>query len=201
MSESIFNPEHQHQDPAAKVVAGLQRISEAFKVLLWEQAKQLGLSPVQIQILIFLAYHKRELCTVSHLAQEFNITKPTVSDAVRVLHNKGFVMKDHSPEDQRSYVLVLTDKGKETVSGIEHFAEPIKSRLNILGDGELSSLFSTISTLIFQLNKAGVLSVQRTCYGCSFFEKKSIGNYCNLLEQKLRDEDIRIDCPEFEAVS
>ena len=85
MDKSVFNPDFQQKDISSKLVAGLERISEVFKVLLWEKAKQVSLSPIQIQILIFIAYHKQELCNVSHLAREFNITKPTVSDAIKIL--------------------------------------------------------------------------------------------------------------------
>ena len=90
MKESTFNPAQQEKDISSKIVAGMERVSEVFKILLWEKAKLVGLSPIQIQILIFIAFHKRELCNVSHLAKEFNVTKPTVSDAVRILDKKEF---------------------------------------------------------------------------------------------------------------
>ena len=91
MNDSIFNPEFQNQNTSSKIIVALERISEAFKVLLWDKAKEYGLSPIQIQILIFVAYHKQELCNVSHLANEFNITKPTVSDAIKALVNKNYI--------------------------------------------------------------------------------------------------------------
>ena len=92
MEGSIFNTKFQQNSITSKIVVGLERISEAFKGILWEHAKVIGLSPTQIQILIFIAYHKTKLCNVSHLAKEFNITKPTVSDAVRVLNNKKYII-------------------------------------------------------------------------------------------------------------
>ncbi|MEL6557873.1 MAG: MarR family transcriptional regulator, partial [Bacteroidota bacterium] len=49
MKNSTFNPEQQQKDISSKIVAGLERVSEVFKVLLWEKAKQVGLSPIQIQ--------------------------------------------------------------------------------------------------------------------------------------------------------
>ena len=61
MSDSVFNPNHQETDISSKIVAGLERISEAFKVLLWEKAKLLGLSPIQIQILIFALLEYNQL--------------------------------------------------------------------------------------------------------------------------------------------
>ena len=68
MHESTFNPKQQEKDFSSKIVAGLERVSEVFKILLWEKAKLVGLSPIQIQILIFIAFHKQNLCNVSHLA-------------------------------------------------------------------------------------------------------------------------------------
>ncbi|AVI51134.1 MarR family transcriptional regulator [Pukyongia salina] len=197
MEESTFNPEQQQKDISSKIVAGLERISEVFKILLWDKAKQVGLSPIQIQILIFLAFHKRELCNVSHLAKEFNVTKPTVSDAVRILDKKGFILKDFSSADSRSYTIILSDLGIELVSKTYDFSDPLKTQVDRLSPVELQSLFRTLSQLIYKLNRVGVLSVQRTCFGCTFYENNNEIDYCNLLEVELLNEDIRIDCPEY----
>jgi len=197
MEESTFNPEQQQKDISSKIVAGMERISEVFKILLWDKAKQVGLSPIQIQILIFLAFHKRELCNVSHLAKEFNVTKPTVSDAVRILDKKGFILKDFSSADSRSYTIILSDLGIELVSKTYDFSDPLKTQVKGLSPVELQSLFRTLSQLIYKLNRVGILSVQRTCFGCKFYKKHNEIHYCNLLEVELLNEDIRIDCPEY----
>ncbi len=196
--KSVFNPQQQQTDLSSKIVAGLERISQAFKVLLWEKAKQFGLSPIQIQILIFIAYHKSEYNNVSFLAQEFNVTKPTISDAIRVLNKKGLVVKDHSSADNRSYTLLLSDSGKDIVSKTEHFADPLANQMDAIDTSEKEELFKTLSKLIYQLNQSGVLTVQRTCFACKFYSKSDTGDYCNLLEKPLKNEDIRLDCDEFE---
>lgn len=200
MSKSIFNPRQQQKDVSDKIVAGLERVSEAFKVLLWEKAKTLGLSPIQIQLLIFVAYHKPDLCNVSHLAKEFNITKPTVSDAVRMLEEKKLIVKDFSATDSRSYSMGLSTAGKKIVAETEDFAHPLKDQLGHIEQKDLENLFSTLSQLIFQLNLSGILSVQRTCYGCKFYSHTKKKGYCNLLNMELKQPDIRLDCPEFEMV-
>lgn len=199
MDKSIFNPDHQERDVSSKIIAGLERISEAFKVLLWDKAKLLGLSPIQIQILIFIAYHKNEICNVSHLAKEFNVTKPTISDAIKVLDKKGLITKEYSSSDSRSYSISLSETGTETIGQISDFANPLKQQLNAVDNPELESLFGTLSKLIYQLNTSGILSVQRTCYGCKFYSKESNRDYCNLLNKELLNKDIRLDCPEFEV--
>lgn len=200
MSKSIFNPRQQQKDVSNKIVAGLERVSEAFKVLLWEKAKALGLSPIQIQLLIFIAYHKSELCNVSHLAKEFNITKPTVSDAVRMLEEKKLIVKDFSSTDSRSYTMGLSTAGKKIVAETEDFAHPLKTQLGHIEQKDLENLFGILSQLIFQLNRNGILSVQRTCYGCKFYSHTSRKDHCNLLNIELTQPDIRLDCPEFEMV-
>lgn len=198
MKKSTFNPEQQQKDISSKLVAGFERVSEVFKILLWEKAKLVGLSPIQIQILIFIAFHKRDLCSVSHLAKEFNITKPTVSDAIRIMDKKGLIIKDFSSSDSRSYSISLSDLGNDIVSQTYDFSSPLKTQVDSFSQSELESLFSTLSQLIHKLNRNGILSVQRTCYGCKFYQKNNENDYCNLLQKKLLTREIRLDCPEYE---
>ena len=60
MSRSVFDVNGQLQSIERKIVVALERISEAFRVLLWEEAKEHSLSPIQVQLLIFCAYHAAE---------------------------------------------------------------------------------------------------------------------------------------------
>ncbi len=78
---SVFDPSEQNIDLDKKIVAGLERLSQVFRALLWDHAKAYNLSPIQIQLLIFIRYHRPEHNSVSYLAGEFSVTKPTISDA------------------------------------------------------------------------------------------------------------------------
>ncbi|WP_104735969.1 MarR family winged helix-turn-helix transcriptional regulator [Hanstruepera ponticola] len=197
MSHNPFNPDNQSTN--SKIVVALQRISEAFKVLLWDKAKALGLSPIQIQILLFVDNHKDALCNVSHLADEFNVTKPTISDAVRVLNKKGLTQKGLSTSDSRSYSIQLTAAGKDIVTQTEQFANPIQATLHGMGTDSQEALFKTLSDVIYKLNQHGILTVQRTCFGCNYYTKHGSSHFCNLLNKPLLDSEIRLDCPEFES--
>lgn len=200
MSENVFNQKNQEQDVSSKIVIGLQRISEAFKVLLWEKAKEYKLSPIQIQILIFIANHKKEYCNVSYLAKEFNLTKPTISDAIKVLEKKEMIVKDYSSSDNRSYTIFLSDTGKKTVFDNNDFVNPIHTEIKNIAPKEQENLFTTLSSLIYLLNKKGILTVQRTCFSCKFYSKNNNRHHCNLLQKELLNSDIRLDCNEFENV-
>ena len=198
MKKSIFNLDLQNTDLSSKIVAGLERSSEAFRVLLWEHAKVVGLSPIQIQILLFISFHSETLCNVSHLAHEFNLTKATISEAIKVLHKKKLIEKNPSPVDKRAYSISLTGEGQKVVKETEHFANPIRVATEQLSLEQQQELFKGLSKLIFGLNRAGILTVQRTCYSCRFYEKGKENHFCRLMEKPLLDVDIRLDCAEYE---
>ena len=95
---SVFNLENQNANLDNKIVAGLERLSQVFRILLWEKAKEHSLSPIQIQLLIFIRHHSADKTTISYLAQEFNFTKPTISDAIKILEQKKLVSQDQVRE-------------------------------------------------------------------------------------------------------
>jgi len=197
---SIFNLNEQNSNLDNKIVAGLERLSQVFRILLWEKAKIHSLSPIQIQILIFIRYHKAERTTVSYLAKEFNVTKPTISDAVKVLEQKQLITKYTDNSDSRSYTIQLTEAGDKVVSESENFTNPLSEMVQKTHEHDKLILWENISNLIILLNKADVINVQRTCYNCKYFSIDTGIKYCNLLNIRLMPEDIRIDCGEFETV-
>ncbi|PKA84394.1 DNA-binding MarR family transcriptional regulator [Ulvibacter sp. MAR_2010_11] len=199
MQQSIFNTNTQQDSVSGKIVIGLERISEAFRTLLWEHAKTIGVSPMQIQILLFIAFHKEEYCNVSYLSKEFDVTKPTISDAVKALVAKRLIEKVPSTKDSRSYSILLSEEGKAVVNATSHFANPIKNSLDNLENTNLEALYAMVSKLIYGLHKSGVISVQRTCFACTFHSENGEGDFCNLLNKPLLTKDIRLDCPEFET--
>lgn len=197
---SVFNLDHQNASLDTKIVAGLERLSQVFRILLWEKAKEYSLSPIQIQLLVFIQYHSRDKATVSYLAQEFNVTKPTISDAIKVLEQKKLIKKYTDSTDARSYTIQLTAEGKKVVSETDNYANPLTEIIARANEKDKVVLWQNISTLIIQLNRLDVISVQRTCFNCKFYSEKGKTHFCRLLNQKIETKDIRIDCMEFESV-
>lgn len=195
---SVFNLEKQNSNINHKIVAGLERLSQVFRILLWNKAKEHRLSPIQIQLLIFIQHHSTDKATISYLAQEFNFTKPTISDAIKNLEQKKLIKKFTNNTDTRSYTIQLTIAGKKLVSETEDYINPLTIIIAKTTEAEKKLLWQNISNLIVQLNKLDVISVQRTCYNCKYHTTKNKMHFCNLLNQKIETQDIRIDCSEFE---
>ena len=201
MKYSSFNLEEQNQNIESRIVVALERISEAFRVLLWNESKENSLSPIQIQILIFIQFHAQEKCKVGYLADEFNMTKATISDSVRVLHAKELLTKETDPLDTRSSTLSLTDEGKNIAKKASFFASSIEQPIKKLTQEQKTIMLNGLLKLIYDLNKSGIITIQRMCFTCSFYNAKNGTHYCNLLKTKLAESEIRVDCPEHEIIA
>ncbi|NVK08939.1 MAG: winged helix-turn-helix transcriptional regulator [Tenacibaculum sp.] len=199
--KSPFDLNQQNTKIESKIVVALERISEAFRVLLWSESKENSLSPIQIQILIFLLFHSEEKCKVSYLAEEFNMTKATISDSIRVLLKKKLVQKFNNPSDTRSYIIGLTSQGKQIAEKSANFTLNIEQPLSSLPEDQKKDILAGLLKVIYQLNKAGVITIQRMCFTCSYYQNENNEHFCKLLQFKLASKELRIDCPEHEFKS
>lgn len=196
--KSPFDLNEQNSKIESRIVVALERISEAFRVLLWNESKGISLSPIQIQILIFLLFHPDENSRVSYLAHEFNLTKATVSDSIKVLFKKGLIEKQEDPQDSRSFTIHLTEKGKMIANKTSSFASAIEKPITSLGTVQKEAMLSGLLKLIHGLNRAGVITTQRMCFNCANYKTENGKHYCNLLKTHLAEEEVRVDCPEHE---
>lgn len=198
MKYSSFDLNEQNQKIESRIVVALERVSEAFRVLLWNESKENSLSPIQIQILIFIYFHSREKCKVSYLADEFNMTKATISDSVRVLLSKELVSKEPDTSDTRSYTLSLTDEGRKIAKKASFFASSIEQPIEKLTQEQKMIMLNGLLKLIYDLNKSGIITVQRMCFTCSNYQLENGVHYCKLLKSQLHVGELRVDCPEHE---
>jgi DNA-binding MarR family transcriptional regulator len=132
------------------------------------------------------------------LAAEFNMTKATISDTVKTLEQKGLITKEYEQHDTRSYIIHLTKTGHETAKQTSLFAEHIQIPINKLDTSDKENFLLNLLDIIHHLNKSGIITIQRMCFTCQFYKADKTGqeHFCNLLNTKLTDSDLRIDCPE-----
>lgn len=203
MNESVFDPQAQIGNPDLKIIASLERLSEGFRVLLWGKAKVLGISPIQIQILIFIQFHGDEKCKVSYLAQEFCLTKPTVSEAVKSLEQKGLIKRQTEITDTRSHTIHLTEAGKSVFAQTVSFANPMLGTIAKIPSAEKGILLEQLLGVVSQLQGAGIIGAQRMCFNCAHYRsgQDSHRHFCQLLDAPLKLTELRVDCPEHEAVA
>ena len=199
--KSAFDPKTHEQLSDNKLFTALYSFSDIFRVLFWRLSKETGLSPLQIQILLFIATHPQEIAKVTYLANEFNMSKATISDAVKTLLTKDYLTKQNDPSDQRSFSLLLTKTGKQIAQSVDSSYQPILKSLAAIDNQTKTDLYSQIMALIAKLNQSGIALGQRMCFNCAHYQAKTDQQfYCNFLDQLLDQAKLRIDCEEHEVV-
>lgn len=195
---SAFDPERHINNIDYKIVAALEKISEVFRVLLWAEAKEHKLSPIQLQLLIFLKYHASEKHRrIAAMAREFNLTKATISDSIKVLEQKGLIERSDDVQDSRSFNFSLTEKGLKLTGMIENFTLPLDGAIATLSPKQKEYFLLSVLDLIYRLNQSGIISTQRMCYNCFYYGgDRQEQHYCNLMKKPLVIDELRIECPE-----
>jgi DNA-binding MarR family transcriptional regulator len=173
---------------------------------LQEEAQERSLSPIQARFLVHLLHHGDELGRVGRLAEEFGLSRATVSDAVGTLETKGLVRREPWPRDGRVATLRLTPEGEEVAVGLSGWADVVEEQLESFAPREKEVVMRLLMRLISALQGAGVITVARMCVSCRFFRPdarpRSVSpNYCALLDLPLSGADLRTDCPEHEPAA
>lgn len=199
----VLDPHTHEGDTAAKIVFSLERLSHVFRIHWWEQNKNFQLSPLQMQILTILRFQP-QLNSVSAIARYLELADATVSDAARVLGQKEYVQKRPDSEDGRRHILALTLSGVNAAEELALFANQIRSLVNALPNQ--GAMLESLLLLMQSLQQGGFIPMQRMCTACRHFRRLDDAlsgaspYYCQLLNEPLTVHDLRIHCPEHEAI-
>lgn len=181
----------------AHLAQALERIGEVARALRWKQAVEEGLSPLQIRILGFLAHHPAEGIGVARLADELMVSKPTISDSVRLLADRKFVVRKPDKHDARSHALHLTAAAKRHVTA----GTPLDDAVAELSPGHKEALLTGLMGVLESLFRKDAVHVQRMCFTCKYYQgDRTVEHRCLLLERSLPVAELRTDCAEHEAV-
>lgn len=199
MTQTVSHSVKQQKNVESRIVAALERISQTVRILLWEVAKEHGLSPIQIQFLIFLNTHPKERCRVSRLAQEFGLTQATVSDAIRVLMKKGLMSKKPSELDGRASTLELTSSGKRLAVKLSGWQTVITEQMTQFSPEVKETVMIFLMEHIALLQRAGIISIAKMCITCSFFQRDAHRgsrkpHHCRLTDRPIGNWELKFDC-------
>ncbi len=198
---SHHDPTHQQVHIESKIVVALERLAEAFRVLRWKKGSAYRLSPLQLQVLVFLLYHSKDKRSVSYLAQEFNVTKATMSETIRWLKEKKLVRTTPDKDDSRRQWLSLTPSGQEVAQHLAHFADPMHAPIQQLSSKAKEQLLYSSLLILNYLLDQNILALQRMCFSCAYFHprEKNQAAFCALLQKPLPPSALRVDCPDHVA--
>ena len=198
--QHVYDPQFQNENLVLRTTAALDKLADVFKSLLWQSQKELGLSPLQQKLLIFIATHDSKENTVSNLVEEFQVTKATISECVKKLEGNGWLVKKLDHKDNRRFFMELTAKGTDKINTLTDFSKPIQDALASQKPEAVSELYQALYTLVSRLNKDQVTSLQRSCVDCKAYRSDGMNNaFCMQLRIQLPLENRRLDCPKYQS--
>lgn len=105
---------------------------------------------------IFFEIYENEGCNAAYLSRIMNIDKSYLSRIIKAHEKHGYITREHSSADKRSYSLFLTEKGKQKAKKfIEDSNKDIANLLYGLSDEDEKSLINAIDTIMKILKQKG----------------------------------------------
>jgi DNA-binding MarR family transcriptional regulator len=180
-----------------KVLAAVERLGRALRAARQQVATRHELSLLGLSVVETLADGRSR--RVGDLAAELDVSQPTVSEALATLDKRGLLSRDRDPADLRTTLVTLTGTGEAIAAAVATELRPI------LGAeaGTTAERATTLRVLlgeIARLQRAGVITVNRSCLTCRHYQPPGTRTRprCLLLGTALRDQDLRVDCGEHE---
>ena len=198
--DELALPPGARPDVDSKLVAALERVGQALRVQMWDKAKQHGLSPTQLQLMLRLATDPPERRRIGVLAAELDVTHPTVSDAVAVLRRKGLVDRDAA---SRRAALNLSGRGRALANDLADWDQRTREQFADVPAADKQATLQLLLDLIAGLQRSGAITVARMCVTCRFFRRDAHPeaaqpHHCALVDVPLGSGDLRVDCAEHE---
>ncbi|OAV44040.1 MarR family winged helix-turn-helix transcriptional regulator [Lewinella sp. 4G2] len=193
------NPQDRHEDLAAKIIFALERSGESIRLARAAVARSAGLTDLQLRVLRYVAFHLEDPPGVSRLSTEFQLSRPTVSETVRLLLKKDLVVKQPDPHDGRAFTLAPSKAGSQLIASLSDRKHPHLSIVRKLDEAAGDSLYGSLYQLLHDFQRSELIPSQRMCLDCRYLNHHDGARHCSLLNIELTTEKLRIDCGEFEA--
>lgn len=118
----------------------------------WEHSvvKESGLSPAQMHAIEIIGHE--DSLRMKELAEKMGVTTGTLTVMVDRLEQQGFLARKPHKQDRRSYLVVLTDKGKEQFLQHHQFHLQLTQEIiSTLTSEEQKSFSATLTKIIKQI--------------------------------------------------
>lgn len=193
--------DRQSEPLGARIAAGLHKIGLALRHQAWQAAGGGGIRPTQGQILVALAAGAELRPTA--IAERLAVSLPTVSDSVRVLVDKGLVVKVPDRDDARATRLRLTPAGRREAAGASSWPDFLVAAVDSMSGPEQEAFLAALVKMIHALQVRGQIPVSRMCTSCRFFrpyehDDGKRPHHCAYVDAPLGPGHLRLDCAEHE---
>ena len=105
----------------------LHKASRQITVYLEAHTRELGVSPLEGHVLTYL--RKYAPVTVGELIRVFGVKRSTFTSLLDRLEKAGLVRRELNPGDRRSFLIHITDRGRELTARLNRLLEKLEDDL------------------------------------------------------------------------
>lgn len=128
----------------------IREISHKIDILLQDTAQELGITTLQLKMLITL-YANKEAVSIGNLGKAIGVTGGNISNICKKLEKQGFVTRIRSEEDERVVNVELTEKGEKAADKVGSYFDQIRT------DIPTDEIDVNLQTIIDELGALDVL--------------------------------------------
>lgn len=192
---------HAAPDPVdRKLLDAVERLGDALRAARRRIATDLGLTTLQVGIIERVDH--LGAVPVGRLANELDVSQPTISDSAAALVDKGLLKRRRSTQDGRITLCTLTTHGHRISKKIRQQLRPLYAETDASDTDERGAALGVLLDEILRLQRAGIITVNRSCLSCLHYQPpvNDASAHCLLLDTPLPPPELRVDCPEHRAV-
>lgn len=156
-----------------------------------------GVRPVQFEALNYLSQCNRYSDTPQAVADFLGLTKGTVSQTLKVLEEKGLLLKKPDRNDKRVVHLKPTARGRRLVGQVIPSGS-VASGIGNLPVRQQQETVAVLQRLLRSIQKANGLKTFAPCHSCRFNQQREGGYFCGLTHEPLADHDVTLLCREHQ---
>jgi DNA-binding MarR family transcriptional regulator len=105
----------------------LHKASRQISVYLETRTREVGLSPLEGHVLTYLRSYAPT--PIGDLVQVFGIKQSTFTSLLDRLEKAGFVRREINPEDRRSFLIHISDEGRELAVRLNQCLEALEAEI------------------------------------------------------------------------
>lgn len=106
-----------------------KQIHLAFEMQRTQNMKSMGLTPAQMDILLFLSMRQREEITQKDIETALRLSNPTVTGILNRMEEKDMIRRVRKEEDKRCRLVQMTDKSRICMESLRQDMEQEEERL------------------------------------------------------------------------
>lgn len=115
---------------------------------------ELGYENFKMSYLMLLSHIEEAGTTNNELAKRSGVSKQMMSKIVGLLEKDGYIYTQKNPNDSRSSIIFLNDRGKELFLALKDCMQQVREKFdNIVGHAEMEQVINTMARLLAELDK------------------------------------------------